>query len=182
MGGGVMTAVVVADCTGLWRRVLLIDADGARDTGTDVLWLQGITIYVDSRGFAGRVNQRGETFEWSRVIDLQPPSDFPDAGQMRWDGSTLVETGMHVDYVEHWEREDVDRSPCWGLTARGAAGDQAVLLRVGGLFGWASASGVLIGALDDAVWAGLDVRLDGDDLRADSGRWKIIRTEGVVYL
>jgi hypothetical protein len=177
MGGGVMTAVVLAECTGLWRRTLLIDADGTR-----VLWLQGITTYVDSRGFAGRVNQHGETFEWSRVIDLQPPSHLPDAGRMRWDGSTLVETGVHVDYVEHWEREGVDRSPCWGLTARGAAGDEALLLRVGDLFGWASASGVLIGALDGADWAGLDLRLDSDDLRTNGGRWRIIRTEGVVYL
>lgn len=177
-----MTAVVMADCSGLWRRSLLIDADGTRDAGTGVLWLQGITAYVDSRGFAGRLRQRGGTFEWSRMVDLQPPSKFPDAGQMRWDGSTLVETGVHVDYVEHWERENLHRFPCWGVTARGAAGDEALLLRVGGLFGWASASGVLIGAVDGADWSGLDVRLDGDDLWAAGGRWKVIRTEGVVVL
>jgi hypothetical protein len=182
MAGGFMTAVVMADCAGLWRRTLLIDPDGKRDVGTDVVWLQGITTYVDSRGFAGRVHQRGETFQWGRVIDLQPPSESPDAGNMRWEGATLIETGVHIAYVEHWKRAAVDRSPCWGLTTRDATGEEALLLRVGDLFGWACASGVHIGALDSAEWADLDVRLDGDRLWAAGTRWKVIHTEGVVYL
>ncbi|MDT5014507.1 MAG: hypothetical protein QOD39_667, partial [Mycobacterium sp.] len=52
-----MITVSMADCAGLWRRTLLIEADGSRDSGTGVLWLQGLTTYVDSRGFAGRLDQ-----------------------------------------------------------------------------------------------------------------------------
>jgi hypothetical protein len=177
-----MTAPVVTDCAGLWRRTLLIEGDGTRDEGTDVVWLQGITVYVDSRGFAGRLSQRGDIFQWSRAVDLQPASEHPDAGRMSWDGSTLVETGVHVDYVEHWVRDDADRSPCWGLKACGSTGDYVLLLRVGGLFGWASSSGVLIGEVDGPDWQALDAHLTDSELRASGGRWKISRTEGVVNL
>jgi hypothetical protein len=172
----------MADCTGLWRRRLLIEADGTRDTGTDVVWLQGISVYVDSRGFAGRLDQRGEVFQWIRLVDTQPPSQYPDVGRMHWDGVTLVETGMHTDYVEHWVREHSDRSPAWGMTVRGPVGDDALLLRVGGAFGWASAERVIVGAVDDDEWVALGAHLHGDELRANGGRWKITTTEGIVNL
>ena len=42
--------VLMAECSGLWRRTLLIDSDGSRDKSTNVAWLQGITAYVDTRG------------------------------------------------------------------------------------------------------------------------------------
>jgi hypothetical protein len=102
----------IADCAGLWRRTLLIDTDGSRDTNADVRWLQGITAFVDLRrpvprpdfsgaqsisdftglqrnwlstqdGFAGRLSQRGDVFEWSHFTRLQPPGAHPDAGRMR---------------------------------------------------------------------------------------------------
>ena len=177
-----MTALVVTDCVGLWRRTLLIEADGTRDESAGVAWLQGITAYVDSRGFAGRLSQHGDIFEWARAVDLQPPSEQPDAGRMSWEGATLVETGVHVDYVEHWVRDEADRSPCWGLKARGPTGDYALLLRVGNLFGWASSSRVLIGEVDDPDWQALDAQLTESELRTSGGRWKINRTEGVVNL
>ena len=80
-----MTAVLASDCAGLWRRTLLIEADGSRDTGTDVTWLQGITAYVDTRGFAGTLSQSDNVFEWHRSVDLEPPGPFPDAGSMHWE-------------------------------------------------------------------------------------------------
>ena len=58
-----MTTVLMAECSGLWRRTLLIAADGSRDTGTEVAWLQGSTGYVDTRGFAGRLSQRADAFD-----------------------------------------------------------------------------------------------------------------------
>ncbi|WP_123024134.1 hypothetical protein [Mycolicibacterium stellerae] len=177
-----MTALVVTDCVGLWRRTLLVEADGSRDESTDVAWLQGITAYVDSRGFAGRLSQRGDVFEWSRAVDLQPPSEHPDAGRMRWEGSTLIESGVHADYVEHWVRDEAGRSPCWGLMGRGPTGDYALLLRVGGLFGWASSSQVLIAEVDGPDWQALGAHLTETELRAGGGRWKIARTEGIVDL
>ena len=61
--------VLMTECSGLWRRTLLIKSDGSRDTGTDVAWLQGITAYADTRGFAGRLSQHDDVFEWQRLID-----------------------------------------------------------------------------------------------------------------
>ena len=106
-----MTAPAIADCSGLWRRSLLIGADGTRDTGGDVRWLQGLTGYVDSRGFAGRLEQQGDVFHWLRDVDLEPPGPFPDEGAMHWDGEVLVETGVHQVYAEHWVREDGPTTP-----------------------------------------------------------------------
>ena len=39
----------------------------------------------DTRGFAGRLSQHGDVFEWQRHIDIEPPGPFPDAGRMRWE-------------------------------------------------------------------------------------------------
>jgi 2OG-Fe(II) oxygenase superfamily len=95
-----MSSVPMAECSGLWRRTLLINADGSRDTGTDVAWLQGITAYVDTRGFAGRLSQHNDVFTWQRLIDIEPPGPFPDAGRMRWEAGALIEVGIgaHTDY------------------------------------------------------------------------------------
>ena len=62
---------LMTECSGLWQRTLLIDSDGTHDTSAGVAWLQGITAYVDTRGFAGRLSQRGDVFEWQRLIDIQ---------------------------------------------------------------------------------------------------------------
>ncbi|MGF6881580.1 hypothetical protein ABIA39_002270 [Nocardia sp. GAS34] len=43
------TSVHMAHCHGLWRRTLLVDADGTPDRTTDVRWLQGLTRFVDLR-------------------------------------------------------------------------------------------------------------------------------------
>jgi hypothetical protein len=174
--------LVVAESTGLWRRTLLIEADGSRDSGTDVQWLQGITAYVDTRGFAGRLDQRGDVFEWSRLIDTQPPSAFPDAGRMRWEAGTLVEVGVHSDYVEHWVRDDGPTAPRWAVFVRSRAGDDALLMRVGGLFGWADDSGVVVGDIGGPEWAALSPRLHGHDLEANGVRWNVEDSEGNVDL
>src|ERR1700759_3005473 len=105
MGAVVVSSVTVSECAGLWRRTLLVEADGSRDTGTDVTWLQGITAFIDSRGFAGTLSQCGDVFSWHRTIDRQPPGPYPDEGSMRWRDGLLVETGVHTDYVEHWVRD-----------------------------------------------------------------------------
>jgi hypothetical protein len=55
-----MTAVLLSRCSGLWRRTLLIEADGSQVTDGDVRWLQGESAYIDSRGFGGRLEQRGD--------------------------------------------------------------------------------------------------------------------------
>ena len=118
----------------MWRRALIIQADGARDATSQVRWLQAQTLFVDLRqdaalpdflhlrclndltladctrlarqeGFAGRLGFDGECFEWLRLIDFQPPGLRADAGRLWWQDEILIETGREVPYVEHWMRD-----------------------------------------------------------------------------
>ena len=119
---------------GMWRRSLIIQADGARDFTTQVRWLQAQSLFVDLRqsaqladfprlrclndlgmeeclqlatqeGFAGRFGFDGECFEWRRLIDFQPPGLVADAGRLWWEDEVLIEAGRDVPYVEHWMRD-----------------------------------------------------------------------------
>jgi hypothetical protein len=173
-----MTAVLVSDCIGLWRRTLLIEADGSRDTGTDVTWLQGITAYVDSRGFAGTLNQRGDVFEWHRALDLEPPGPHPDAGAMRWQDGNLVETGVYADYVEHWSRDGFVGTPCGAVFLVAPDGEKGLLVRVGDHFGWAGGGEVVIDVVDGPRWSALAIT--GENVLANGVRWKVERSEGNV--
>jgi hypothetical protein len=205
MGGRVVSDVWMADCQGLWRRTLLIESDGSRNDTADVRWLQGITAFVDLRlshqdGFAGRLRQSGDVFTWGRFAGLQPEGS-PDEGQMSWDGDTLIEVGVHADYVEHWVRDEAPTEPCWALSLFSAAGDEALLLRVGGLFGWAervdSQVEIALGTVVDSAWlitdsalphrvgTLLEPRRHGDELEvvgAVGHRWQIKESEGSVTL
>lgn len=195
------------DCVGSWRRNLLVNPDGSRDTTTDVRWLQGITAFVDSRGFGGWLNQRAGVFEWSHFVNVQPGEAHPDAAVMRWDDDTLIETGVHTDYVEHWQRDlGAAASPCWALTLCSAEGNDALLLRVGNQFGWVRRDPrveVSLGGIDGAEWVitdsalprriGRSLRptlhteyLDVNDVDDDGARtlrrWRIKDSEGSVKL
>ncbi|MCZ0726535.1 hypothetical protein [Mycolicibacterium iranicum] len=169
--------VRASDCVGLWRRTLLVEADGARDTGTDVTWLQGVTAYVDSRGFAGTLRDEGGVFEWRRTIDLTPATE-PDIGEMRWEQGTLVETGVHADYVEHWARDDAERRPCWAVFLTAPDGGPGLLLRVGARFGFAGAGAVVMGEVGGREWDGIDAA--ADTVRANGVLWTVDRREGVT--
>ena len=177
-----MTVVSRSSCAGLWRRTLLIEADGSRVPGGHVRWLQGDSIYVDSRGFGGRLDQHGDVFEWHRMVDLEPPGPFPDEGAMHWDGNTLVETGVHVDYVEHWVRDDGPRTPCWALTLRSADEGDALLLRVGAAFGWLDSTAVTLGVVGDVEWNALARSLSEGQLHAKDARWTVVQSEGNTEL
>lgn len=65
-------------------------------------WLAG------QEGFAGitQVERRGrrETCTWHRMADYQPPAAVADAGIMQFEPDRLVETGVHMRYLEHWRR------------------------------------------------------------------------------
>lgn len=175
LGRGHVSTVLMTDCVGLWRRTLLIDADGSRDTAPGVFWLQGLSAYVDSRGFAGRLGQRADVFEWNRLIDVEPPGEFPDAGRMHWEADTLVEVGVHSDYVEHWVRDDAPVAPCWAVLAHGA-----ILLRVANVFGWADRSGAAVGAVGASEWQALGPKMCGGELEVNGVRWKVEDSEGNV--
>jgi hypothetical protein len=176
-GVGVTSTVLMTECSGLWRRTLLIGSDGSRDTSTDVAWLQGITAYADTRGFAGRLSQHADVFEWQRLIDIEPPGPFPDAGRMRWEAGELIEVGVHEDYVEHWVRQDGPAAPCWALFA-----EHAMLLRAGTQFGWADHSGVVLGTIGGPQWAALNPHMNSSQLAANGVRWSIVDSEGDVDL
>ncbi len=173
-----MTAVLASDCAGLWRRTLLINPDGSRDSGTGVTWLQGITAYVDTRGFAGTLSQSDNVFEWHRSVDLEPPGPFPDAGSMHWSDGVLVETGVHAEYVEHWCRESEAATPCGALFLVAPSGQPGLLLRVGQLFGWAGGGTVLIDSVEGPQWNALVI--SGEHVWANGVRWTIERREGNV--
>ncbi|WP_264040107.1 hypothetical protein [Mycolicibacterium hodleri] len=168
----------MAECTGLWRRTLLVGADGSRDTGGNVRWLQGITAYVDSRGFAGPLHQHGNVFEWHRDVDLEPPGPFPDAGAMHWDGDVLVETGVHENYSEHWVRDADSAGGCAAAFLRSPDGSSGLLMRVGDLFGWAGSGSVVIGALGGVEWTNLEIAPSDDHVDAVGQRWRVQRCEG----
>ena len=173
-----MTAVLASDCIGRWRRTLLIEADGSRDTGTDITWLQGITAYVDSRGFAGTLSQADDVFSWHRAVELEPPGPHPDEGSMRWQDGILVETGVHADYVEHWTRDGAAVTPCGALFLATPDGDAGLLIRVGDLFGWAGGGDVVIDAVGGRRWNALVIT--GEYVQANGVRWTVERCEGNV--
>jgi hypothetical protein len=177
-----MTAVLLSRCSGLWRRTLLIEADGSQVTDGDVRWLQGESAYIDSRGFGGRLEQRGDVFEWHRMIDLEPPGEFPDAGEMHWEGDTLIEKGVHADYVEHWVRDDGPAAPRWALTLQSADAGDALLLRVGAVFGWACPTAVMLASVGGDEWETLAPSLSDGEIRVNGARWTVIRSEGDVDL
>jgi hypothetical protein len=133
-----------ASLAGRWERLLLRTAGGGTDTTTEVVWLQGPSLFVDLRlpaagqpeGFAGVLTQAGRVFEWWHNIDLATPG-VPDAGTLEWADGRLIERGIHGTYLEHWRRVPAVPAPCWGLRLTGQRGQQAVLVRVGDDVGWA---------------------------------------------
>ncbi|WP_111508639.1 hypothetical protein [Mycobacterium kyogaense] len=169
-----MTEVSAGEHIGLWRRVLLVPAEGPPDTSTDVLWLQGPTGYVDTRGFAGVLSATDDVFHWRRDVDTEP-TDIPDAGRMHWEGTTLVETGVHERYTEHWVREDGPVEPA-GALFLSAGPQRAVLVRVGELIGWATAAGAQVTHADRIR----DWRCHDDHIVVDGVRWTITAREGVT--
>jgi hypothetical protein len=119
---------------GMWRRALIIHADGVRDATSQVRWLQAQSLFVDLRqaaelpefmkvrclndlsaedcaqlalqeGFAGQFGFDGDCFEWLRLIDFQPRGRCADAGWLWWEEEILMEAGRDVPYVEHWQRD-----------------------------------------------------------------------------
>ncbi|MDG4664697.1 hypothetical protein [Mycobacterium sp. 236(2023)] len=174
-----MSTVRASDCVGLWRRTLLVEADGTRDTGTDVTWLQGVTAFIDSRGFAGTLHDSDGVFEWRRPIDLDPAS-APDFGEMHWEGNTLVETGVYADYTEHWVRDDVPQTPCWAYFLTAPDGGPGLLLRVGGRFGIACAVKVVMGEVGGPEWR--DIEIGQDCVRANGVLWTVDGCEGIAKL
>ncbi|TAK75660.1 MAG: hypothetical protein EPO12_18220 [Aquabacterium sp.] len=105
---------------GVWQRRLLQTPDG-RDETSFVRWLQTGLWHADLRLPAGAheaaqrtafcgitevtQGERGEVCAWRRHDDFQPPGLAPDEGWMVFETpQRVVETGVHGDYLEVWER------------------------------------------------------------------------------
>ena len=80
---------------------------------------------------------------------------------MSWSGSTLVETGMHAAYTEHWHREAGATDPVASLLLRRLdTGESAVLVRCGARIGWARARAVPLSAGPGGVVAAIEAAAD----------------------
>jgi hypothetical protein len=111
---------------GVWKRTLL-QTPQQKDDSTFVRWLQTSLWHADLRvppgltpisapeqlamqqGFCGvtQVSQsaQGEVCTWHRRMDFQPPRLDVDAGLMVFETpDRVIETGIHADYLEVWER------------------------------------------------------------------------------
>ena len=170
--------MLMTECSGLWRRTLLIDSDGSHDTSTGVAWLQGITAYVDTRGFAGRLSQHDDVFEWQRLIDIEPPGPFPDAGRMRWEADVLDRSrrarGLRRTLGPR-------RRPCRTVLGAVPAAARSCCAPVRNSVG-RTCSGVVLGTVGGPQWTALNPHMNGDDLVANGVRWSIEDSEGEVDL
>jgi hypothetical protein len=112
---------------GVWVRTLLETPKG-RDTTTRVHWLQTALWHADLRvpagvdpatpegraqlqGFCGHTRitpghgGQPDVCTWHRLWDIQPPRSTPDAGTMVFETpERVIETGVHGQYLEVWER------------------------------------------------------------------------------
>jgi hypothetical protein len=124
---------------GLWRRRVL-ETSGQVDLRTTVYWLQTSSLYADVRipadrgrrgrlarmtqagrralarqqGFAGALEVDGDVLTWQRWLDYQPAA-APDVGRVHFDGSLLVEHGVHAAYREEWQRVQAVGEDCVAL-------------------------------------------------------------------
>jgi hypothetical protein len=120
---------------GVWVRTLLQTPD-VRDEQTFVRWMQTARWHADlrvpndarpaqpthSQGFCGittvDVIDGTEVCRWHRHHDFQPPGPFPDVGRIDFDGpDRLIETGVHAEYLEIWERLPGSTGRCAVLAA-----------------------------------------------------------------
>lgn len=141
---------------GVWQRRSLESAAGI-DTSTRVYWLQTPLLHADIRvpaerpdfsgkhglqdltfdelrqlahqqGFAGVTRVEGDTCEWYRHIDYQPPTGGRDIGRMAFDADRIVEDGLESSYREIWQRlpDNTDASIALRFLEQPAPGGLAV--------------------------------------------------------
>jgi allophanate hydrolase len=139
-------------------------------------------------GFAGRLLADGPWARWERLVDLQPSSATADEGRLVAQNGVaenghVIETGRHVDYVEHWHRTPGHSVPVAGLLLRETVTRAiGVLVRVGRHFAWARGRAFPLppgGRLVDHVAAARTIRDVQDLLDAEVAVGRIGRTGAV---
>jgi hypothetical protein len=207
-------SVPLAELAGVWSRTMYVRSDGTVDDTTEVTWVQAGPSYVDLRqparrpglsdatclrdltfehvtwlatqeGFAGYLRADDRAAEWERLVDMQPASP-PDVGRLSWRGDVLLEEGVDLPYVEHWQRLAASDDLAGLRLVDPANGTVAVLARVGETFGFARSREVRIGgppATPGRVAAARDLRAAQDLVNIElsigtvsSGRWTIERS------
>ena len=117
---------------GVWQRKHLENSTGI-DNSSIVYWLQTPLFHADIRipadrpafknkstlqdfthdelknltrqqGFAGITSVTGNSCQWIRHIDYQPPRHGRDIGYMQFNGKRILETGIEHNYAEIWEQ------------------------------------------------------------------------------
>ena len=126
---------------GVWRRSVLVDENG-RDTTSQVLWMQSYALCGDIRlsadhdirAFAGRLTERDGVFRWDPVCASFALDGPPDDGRLLWEGNALREDGVHVEYLEIWERIASPQPGDYALElVDHRAGRRAIHMTVGGI-------------------------------------------------
>jgi hypothetical protein len=208
------SSVPLRELPGVWSRSLYVRADGTVDDTTEVTWVQAASSYVDLRqparrpdlsaatclraltfdqtawlatqeGFAGYLRADDREARWERFIDVQPASP-PDVGRLSWRGDVLLEEGIDLPYVEHWERVSASDDVAGLRLVDPHLATVAVLARVGETFGFARSREIRIGgppATPARVAAARDLRSAQDLVNFElsvgtvsSGRWTIERS------
>lgn len=142
----------------------MIWPDGTRDETTEVLWLQTSSLFADLRvpadrpaaggragfaefsdpelialsrmqGFGGALDVDGSICRWAREFDYQPPGSPPDEANFAFDGDLLIETGLHAEYEEIWERRTDIGAELAAFRLAESKGDRGgILVLAGGFF------------------------------------------------
>ncbi len=128
----------LAQLPGVWRRDLIQTPD-LKDTESQVFWLQGQNLFGDLRveptsrvAFSGQLLQQEIVFTWQMDLMSFDQPEFPDAGQLAWDGEDLWEFGVHQTYTELWRRAGSVGPGDFALWLTHRDGRHAARLRFGG--------------------------------------------------
>jgi len=128
----------LAQLAGVWRRDLY-ETPLTRDTESVVFWVQGRRLYGDLRdqgngmtAFSGHLENEADVFTWNMALASFPLPELPDAGRLCWDGSDLVEVGVHQAYREIWRPVGRLEDDDFALRLDNSAGLRATVLHIAG--------------------------------------------------
>jgi hypothetical protein len=143
--------------TGVWERKVLSFEGADPDYSTRVFYVQTPTLFGDIRipesrpdlsnahgledlndteleelatqeGFAGWVETGDDVVTWQREIDFQPPTGIPDVGRCTANKQYMIETGIHIDYSEKWQRIDDGKGQFLAMRSDGGLAKQILVV------------------------------------------------------